>query len=453
MEFPSPLQGGARGGGREALIHEGLTTPTPLAAAQRVALPARGREMAGVGRKDSLRELLNLHSKHRVILRRAQRRGKPVAMTTNPDTALRALLDAAGWPAADAARVRFSGDDTLYPCRTQAGVATGVALAAAGLALPGPARRLHVDLDHAALMSEGYRHVRLDGASVAAPRDALTGFYATRDGRALFLHVNFPHHRARALAVLGAIADRESIAAQIRLRDIGELDAALAKAGAIAAPALSFAEWDASPQGAAIARLPLLEIARIGDAPQKPFRDIRVIDFTRVLAGPTCGRFLAEAGAVVTRIEHPQTPDLIAYKLDANRDKQERNLDLRAPDDLASLRAMAARANVFVQAYRPGVAAQFGLDPQTLCAAHPGLICASLSAYGHEGPWSQRRGFDSVIQSACGLADMNGNGVPKLLPTSPLDYAAGFLLAFGVEVALHRRAREGGSYLVRTSLA
>lgn len=375
---------------------------------------------------------------------------------TIAETALRALLAEAGWQAGDAARVAISGDDTLYPCRFQAGVATGVALAAAGLALPGPSQDIRVDLDQAALMSEGYRHVRLDGASVAAPRDALTGFYETRDARAIFLHVNFPHHRERALAVLRAGPTRDGIAARIRLRDSTELDAALAHAGAIAAPVLSFAEWDATAQAQAVAQMPLIEITRVREAPPKPLRamqDVRVIDFTRVLAGPTCGRFLAEAGAQVMRIEHPQTPDLIAYKLDANRDKSEMTLDLRQPRDLARLQDMATRADVFVQAYRPGVAARFGLDPQTLCLANPGLICASLSAYGHEGPWSQRRGFDSVIQSACGLAAMHGGGAPKLLPTSPLDYAAGFLLAFGIEVALHRRAREGGSYIVRTSLA
>jgi crotonobetainyl-CoA:carnitine CoA-transferase CaiB-like acyl-CoA transferase len=375
---------------------------------------------------------------------------------THAEAALRSLLDAAGWPAEDAARVSFSGEDTLYPCRFQAGAATGVALAAAGPALPGPKRDIRVDLDQAALMSEGYRHVRLDGASVAAPRDALTGFYETRDGRALFLHVNFPHHRARALAVLGAGPDREDIAARIRFRDSAELDAALAQAGAIAAPALSFAEWDATAQAQAVARRPLIEITRVGEAPPRLFttmQDLRVIEFTRVLAGPTCGRFLAEAGAQVMRIEHPQTPDLIAYKLDANRDKTECTLDLRQPGDLARLQEIATRADVFVQAYRPGVAARFGLDAQTLCASNPGLICASLSAYGPEGPWSQRRGFDSVIQSACGLAALHGGDMPKLLPTSPLDYGAGFLLAFGIEVALHRRAREGGSYIVRTSLA
>ena len=389
-------------------------------------------------------------------LRRTQLNGKPEAMTTNPDAALRALLDTAGWPVAEAARVSFTGDDTLYPCRVQAGLATGVALAAAGLALPGPARHLKVDLDQAALMSEGYRHVRRDGAPVAAPRDALTGFYETRDGRTLFLHVNFPHHRARALGVLGAAADRESIAAKIRLRDSADLDAALAQAGAIAAPALSRMEWETSEQGYAMAARPVIEITRIGDGPSKPLatmQNLHVIDFTRVLAGPTCGRFLAEAGAQVTRIEHPQTPDLIAYRLDANRDKGECKLDLRDAGDLAALRAMTARADVFVQAYRPGVAAYFGLDPETLVATNPGLICATLSAYGHVGPWSQRRGFDSVVQAACGLARLHGGDAPKLLPTSPLDYAAGFLLAFGIEVALQRRAREGGSYLVRTSLA
>jgi hypothetical protein len=185
------------------------------------------------------------------------------------EDALRALLDGAGWPRADAARVTFTGRDDLYPCRFQAGVATGVALAAASLALPGP-RTIAVDVDHAALMSEGYRHVRLDGASVAAPRDALTGFYETRDERAIFLHVNFPHHRARALEVLGAASDKESIATRVRTWDCDALDDALARAAAIAAPALSFAQWDASEHGRAIASLPLIEIERVGDAAPRP---------------------------------------------------------------------------------------------------------------------------------------------------------------------------------------
>ncbi len=373
--------------------------------------------------------------------------------------ALRALLAQAGLPAQLAERVTFSGADDLYATRFQAGTLTAVALAAAALARPGSSGSLRIDLDHAALMSEGYRHVRLDGAGVAAPRDPLTGFYATRDGREIFLHLNFPHHRARALACLRAEPSHADIAARVLNWNMTALDDALAACGAVAAPALRFAEWDASPQAQALAQTPLIEIERIGESAPEPLpshrslEGVEVIDFTRVLAGPTCGRVLAEAGAHVTRIEHPVTPDLLSYRLDANRDKDELTLDLRRPEALARLHDMSARADVFVQAYRPGVAAQFGLAPEVLCARRPGLVCATLSAYGHAGPFAGRRGFDSVIQAAGGLACAQGKERAHLLPTSPLDYGAGLLLAFGVEIALQRRATQGGSYRVRTSLA
>jgi hypothetical protein len=360
-------------------------------------------------------------------------------------------------------RVDFVGDDTVFATRFRVGTAAGVTLAAANLAAFAAIGRnegFRVDLDLAALTTQRYRHVLLDGAPVAAPRDALTGLYDTKDGRSIFLHLNFAHHRARLLTLLGAEPTRGSIARRVLGWDAVALEDALAEAGAIGAVARSHAEWTGSEQGRALAGLPPVEVVRIGDSPPEPLRDsaaplssVRVVDFTRVLAGPTCGKTLAELGARVTRIENPRYPDLLSYQLDANRDKEQVTLDLRQPEARDSLREMIAGSDVFLQAYRPGVAEDFGLDGNALARLRPGIVCASLSAYGHVGPWQRRRGFDSVLQASAGLAFQEGEGVPRLLPVSPIDYMCGYLLSLGVAVALGRRAQTGGSYLVRTSLA
>ena len=196
-----------------------------------------------------------------------------------------------------------------------------------------------------------------------------------------------------------------------------------------------------------------MTIEKISDSAPRRHDHPRIVDFTRVLAGPTCGRVLAEQGAKVTRIDNPLYPDLVSYRLDANRNKIEARLDLRQPDDQAQLLHLLRDADVFLQAYRPGVAENLGLDAASLGRVNEGLVHASLSAYDEGCIFAGRRGFDSAVQAACGIALANGNGTAKLLQTSPLDYAAGFLLAFGVNEALRRRAREGGAWRVRTSLA
>lgn len=360
---------------------------------------------------------------------------------------LKKLLTACGAEGLDPAKIAFLGADELYPSIFQSGHVTGVALAAARLS-HAPQKPVTIDLDHAALISEGYRHVQLNGESVAAPRDPLTGFYDTADGRQIFLHVNFPHHRARALALLRAEPTRAGLAKAIADWTMPVLDAALMAAGAIAAPVLTAQEWRDLTLD-----LPLISIEKIAESRADHAQAPRIVDFTRVLAGPTCGRLLAEQGADVTRIDNPLYPDLVSYRLDANRNKKEITLDLQDRHHRDHLMGLIDQADVFLQAYRPGVAENLGLDAETLCARKPGLIHASLSAYDEGTIFSGRRGFDSAVQAASGIALIHGKGTATLLPTSPLDYAAGFLLAFGVNEALRRRANEGGSYRVTTSLA
>jgi crotonobetainyl-CoA:carnitine CoA-transferase CaiB-like acyl-CoA transferase len=242
------------------------------------------------------------------------------------------------------------------------------------------------------------------------------------------------------------------------------LETAAAEAGLVVTACRSFVEWDAHPQGRAIANLPLLSIEKIGDAPaqklapaQRPLSGIKVLDLTRIIAGPVCGRTLAVHGAEVLLVTAAHLPSMLPLVIDTGRGKLSAHIDLRAPDGRKMLADLVREADVFVQGYRPGAVAAHGFAAQEVARLRPGIVYASLSAYGHDGPWASRRGFDSLVQTASGLniaeAEAFGSAEPRPLPAQALDHAAGYLLAFGVMAALKRRAEHGGSWHVRVSLA
>ena len=220
-------------------------------------------------------------------------------------------------------------------------------------------------------------------------------------------------------------------------------------------------ELEDAVHAAAVAAQPLLEILRIGDAPplplaegDRPLAGVRVLDLTRVLAGPTCARTLAEHGADVLKITAAHLPDSGAIELDTGLGKLAAHLDLRSAQGMETMRGLLSNADVFSQSYRPGALAGRGFSPQEAAKLRPGIVCVSLNAWGQTGPWKNRRGFDSIVQSVSGMAYASGDGVtPRLMPCSAIDYVSGYLMAYGAMVALARRAREGGSWLVRVGLA
>src|SRR2546430_13303371 len=205
-------------------------------------------------------------------------------------------------------------------------------------------------------------------------------------------------------------------------------------------------------------------MVRVGDAPaearrrgDRPLSGVRVVDLARVIAGPVCGRTLAAHGAAVLLITSEHLPSIEGEVTEGGRSRRSARLDLRLPDHAERLRALIRSGDVVCQSYRPGALAARGLSPEELARLRPGVVVVTLSAYGHVGPWCQRRGFDSLVQSVSGIAHEGGVAAgldgPKHLPAQPLDHATGYLAAFGAMVALARRERSGGSYLVRVSLA
>ena len=224
--------------------------------------------------------------------------------------------------------------------------------------------------------------------------------------------------------------------------------------------------WARHPQAAAVATLPLMEIVKIGDSPPEPLPDgdrplsgIRVLDLTRVLAGPTCARTLAEHGADVLKITGAHLPNLGYQEYDTGHGKLSAHLDLRESRDVEVLRGLVRDADVFSQGYRPGTLGARGFSPEALATLRPGIVCVSLCAFSHVGPWASRRGFDTVVQTVSGITSRQGELYPgpepgpQFYPVSAIDYLTGYLMAFGAMVALARRTREGGSWLVRISLA
>jgi crotonobetainyl-CoA:carnitine CoA-transferase CaiB-like acyl-CoA transferase len=390
-------------------------------------------------------------------------------MTSFPMMALADILDAAGLPRTAAARVQLIGDDPVLPTPYRIGAAGSAAIGAAGLAAAqlwemrsGRAQEVEVSVRAAAAALRGARYMKFDGPSQPDPMDPLTGFYPVANGRWVFLHCNFPNHRDRAFEVLGvASAGKGDLAAAAASWNGTELEDALMNSGGCAALARSGEEWAQHPQSEAIKSLPLVEITRIGDAPpqplpsgDRPLSGTRVLDLTRVLAGPTCARTLAEHGADVLKVTAPHLPNSGSVEFDTGIGKLSAYLDLRNSEDIARLRALVQRADVFSQSYRPGSLEYRGFGPAELASLRPGIICVELSAWGREGPWRGRRGFDTIVQTATGMALVSGEGgKPQLMPVSAIDYVSGYLMATGAMAALGRRAREGGSWLVRVSLA
>jgi crotonobetainyl-CoA:carnitine CoA-transferase CaiB-like acyl-CoA transferase len=405
-----------------------------------------------------------------------------------PRAALEHLWMLAGCDPEALGYVEVGGHDPALPSVYHVGSLAAATIGAAGLAAAecfrlrsGRRQRVEIDVRRALAAFRSERYLRVGGGEPVELRHPVTGYFMTRDDRWIQLHANFPHHLKGIVDVLGCADDRASVAAAIRRDwDGAALDDALANAGLCAALVRSPQEWAALPQAQAIADLPLFEIERIGDAPPepgfgssaaadaaRPLDGVRVLDLTRIIAGPVAGRTLAHHGADVLLINGPHLPNIAPLVIDNGRGKRSATLDLREAAACEQLRSLTRDADVFLQAYRPGALASRGFAPEDLARLRPGIVCVSVCAYGHRGPWATRRGFDSLVQSASGIVWTESSAAsagqdrqdglpfdhPRPLPCQALDHGTGYLAAFGAMVALARRAQEGGSWHVRLSLA
>ncbi|WP_033286399.1 CoA transferase [Streptomyces sp. NRRL F-525] len=309
------------------------------------------------------------------------------------------------------------------------------------------------------------RHLLIDGRAPVsfAP---LSRFWRTADGW-VRTHANYPHHRARLLDTLKLPegASVEDVAAVLAERSALEVEDTVYGAGGLAIALRTAEEWAAHAQGVAVARRPLVERERLDTAraralppldgdPLLPAAGLRVLDLTRVIAGPIATRTLALLGADVLRVDAPQLPEDPDAHADTGFGKRSTRLDLGLAADRRTFEELLARADVVVTGYRPGALDRFGLAPEALADRRPGLIVAQLSAWGAYGPWGDRRGFDSLVQVATGIAAIEGSpGQPGALPAQALDHGTGYLLAGAVLRAVTEQAEQGHGIALRLALA
>jgi hypothetical protein len=352
---------------------------------------------------------------------------------------------ALGGPATEPDRLTVTGPAATLPSRFPVPAAGAAAVSASLLAATlGSGARVGLDTRALAVALRSERHLLRDGRSPGDPFDPLSTFHRTADGW-LRLHANYPWHRAAALQVL-ACAEPDAPAA-VAARAAVELESALHAAGGVGAAVRTTEGWRATAGAAP----PLVEHTVLGPAPARPQRRPRVLDLTRVIAGPVATRTLAVHGADVLRLDAPHRPELPLQYWDTLPGKRSALLDLSARPGL--LEELLGGADVVVSGYRPGALDRFGLAPQRLADRHPGLVVVTLSAWGHRGPWAGRRGFDSLVQAACGIAVTAGSAErPGALPAQVLDHATGYLAAAAALLAMARQRREGGTHLVRLSL-
>lgn len=364
-------------------------------------------------------------------------------------------------------RVTYDHVPGLLPARLPVMDLARATVAVAGLAaleragLPGPVR---VDDGAVATAFVSERHLRVNGRAPVnfAP---LSRFWRAADGW-VRTHANYPHHEAalrEALGVPEGPGAAEAVAAAIGGRTAVDVETAVYAAGGLAVALRTPGEWAAHEQGAAVGKLPLVERERLDSArtrvctragrdPLLPAAGLRVLDLTRVVAGPVATRTLALLGADVLRVDAPWLPELPDQHADTGFGKRSARLDLATGRD--TFEELLATADVVVTGYRPGALDRFGLTPEALAERRPGVVVAQLSAWGARGPWGDRRGFDSLVQVATGIAATEGSaGRPGALPAQALDHGTGYLLAAGVLRALTEQMDEGGSRVVRVALA
>jgi crotonobetainyl-CoA:carnitine CoA-transferase CaiB-like acyl-CoA transferase len=367
--------------------------------------------------------------------------------------------------------VTLTGEEPQLPSSFRVAAAAQSSVAAAGLAAAhlwqlrsGQSQQVAVDMRHAVVECRSERYLRLDGKPPPPAWDAIAGVYRTRDRRFVRLHTNFPHHREAVCQVLNCKAERDAVQAALMQWDAEPFETAAYAAAGVVAMMRSHEEWSELPAAKALAPLPVLTIEKIGEAAPKPWprgnrplAGLRVLDLSRVIAGPVAGRTLAAHGADVMLISGPVLPAIPWLTIDTGRGKLTSFVDLKSEQGRAQLRDLLTEADIFSQSYRPLALAHLGFSPQDAATINPGIVYVSLSAYGHAGPWAERRGFDSLVQTATGFNHAEGQAAgldgAKELPAQILDHTTGYLMAFGAMMAKARQSREGGSWHVRVSLA
>jgi len=391
-------------------------------------------------------------------------------------TAFEEVMAARGMGLPAEGEVAISGRDPVFSTRFRIGEVCAAVLGGVGVAVndiwelkTGRRQKASINVRHAAaaLKSSSYLQ-RPDSGGVF--RDvvnpdhefmrSITQPWPTKDGRFVLTHFGLPNLKARMTKLLGLSEPTPgSVAAAVAKWNALDLEQAIDENRVCGGMVRTNAEWLATPHGQVLAGKPIVEVIKIADSNPEPMpagdrqlSGIRVLDLTRILAGPVCARTLAENGAEVLMVTAERLPQIPEHVIDTSHGKRSCFLDLSTSEGAAQLKALVKGADVFSQGYRPGMIGKLGFGPDELAALRPGIIYTTISCYGADGPFSHRGGWEQVAQTMTGICHDNNPARPHLLPPAACDYTTGYLGAYGVMLALARRAREGGSYHVRVSL-
>lgn len=390
-------------------------------------------------------------------------------------TALEEVMDIRGKGTPADGEVTITGADPILPTRFKIADTCSAVLAGVGTAVndiwelkTGRRQTIAIDARKTAAGLGSSRYLQNQGSDgkfhtiVNKNHEKMiqiTQPWPTKDGRWVLPHFGLPNLQARMTKLLDCEPTPESVSKAVAKWDALDLEAAIDEARVCGGMVRTNDEWLAGEHGKVLAAKPIVEIIKIGDSDPEPLPEgdrplsgIRALDLTRILAGPVAARTLAENGADVLMVAGEGVPQIAEHVMDTSHGKRSCYLDLKTADGAARLKELVRDADVFSQGYRPGVLAALGFAPESLAEIRPGIICCSISCYGADGPFSHRGGWEQVAQTMTGICQEGSPERPKLLPAAACDYTTGYLGAYGILLALARRAQEGGSYHVRVSL-
>lgn len=385
-------------------------------------------------------------------------------MPDRTQRALQSIIAGVGWRDAPIDALQITPSPNVLPTDLPIGPLAGAAIGAAGLAASalrqlrnGKLQRICVDSRAATLAMTSATYLRVNAQAVKS-WDPITGYYPVRDGQWVYLHGNFAHLRDGLLKLFDVPNDPAALKKALQHWSGAEVESAAGELGLCGVVVRNRASWETHPQALATTGLPLIEISKIGNSPPqkllsgvRPLSSVRVLDLSRVIAGPMTARTLAEHGATVMQVGAPHLPSIESLVIDTGFGKHSCAINLETPHGVDALNRLIDKTDIFLNAYRPGTLERRGFSPTLLAARRPGIIYVTITAFSRAGSWAQRRGYDTLVAAASGLT-WSGTGEPARLPCQPLDYLTGYLGAFGAMLALQRRALEGGSWHVQLSL-
>tara|TARA_B100000029_G_scaffold449175_1_gene472160 strand:+ start:88 stop:1542 length:1455 start_codon:yes stop_codon:yes gene_type:complete len=399
---------------------------------------------------------------------------------TDSQVALREIWGFGGLDDSIIEEIKLTGLEPMLPSVYKTGVAAQATIAASALSAAeiwnfrtGRSQDLSVDMKHAAIGFRSERYTEINGdrsktfasSGISDDPSEVHGFYKCGDGGWLQIHGNYPAHKFGVIEAFDCEPTKKGVQDILSTMTASDAEIYLTGKGFPAAMMRTLDEWSEHPQGQAVSALPLMEIEKIGDAkplqfsdnPKRPLEGIKVLELTKVLAGPLIGRTLAEHGANVLWLNAPHLDVIDGLIMDMAKGKYPAHLDLDDTKDKSTFTELTKSADVFIQGYRPGSIASKGFSPYDMAEIRPGIVCVEISAFSHEGPWSDRRGFDSIVQTVSGIGREGGlaKGQDGMLhlPCQALDHGTGYLGAFGAMAGLLKQRHEGGSWRVRLSLA